>query len=277
MIRRWSSQIRLRDWAHFLALPLAGVDPRTSAAVYVPAVGRGVAIAFSILAFGYLLNSIADRNMDVGGAKNSLPRSGLGPHRAAVVGFAAIAVALSALGPWPVVVATLACVASGWIYSSGPRFKAVPVLGSALNVVNFAPLLFVGLATPTLPPTLGLLLAAFSPLLLQNQLLHEAADAEEDRDGNIETTFVRLGSHLTAALAVACGLGATAAVATLGPVPYRAALAVVFAVPFAVVYPVALHRLGHGGAVMARTRVAHRWTSAAAGALLYFAVLAPAL
>jgi 4-hydroxybenzoate polyprenyltransferase len=266
---RWASQIRLRHWAHFLLLPLAGVDPASARSVQLPAVARGVGIAFLVLSFGYLLNAISDREMDATEGKNALPRAGHEPHRIAVVLLAAGALALGVFSPWPVLLATAVCIASGWIYSTGPRLKAVPIVGSLLNVANFAPLLFVGLVAPAVPPSLPLLLGVFVPLLLQNQLLHEAADADEDRGGEVRTTFVHHGRGVSALLAGLCGAGAAAVVLLLGPEPFVVPLVLALAIPFVLGFPFVLQRYGDVAPVMARARVAHRWLSGAAGGALY--------
>ena len=67
------AQVRLRHWSHFLLLPLASVDPAESWERTSVASARGVAAAFALLAFGYLLNSLSDRAVDRDPGKHALP------------------------------------------------------------------------------------------------------------------------------------------------------------------------------------------------------------
>ncbi len=261
-----SRQIRLRHWAHFLALPLAGVDARLPLGLTLVALARGVTIAFAVLAFGYLLNSLTDRHMDLDPDKRVTPRRG---HRVAIAALAFLALLLASTAAWPVLIATAACLLCGWIYSAGPRLKALPWIGSLLNVGNFAPLLAVGLARDDAPPALFALAWSFAALLLQNQLLHEAADAREDARGGVRTTFVTLGPRRTATIALACGLALVAAVGACGVAPGGLVLAALVAGPFAALFPWLLLTRGAHATTMRRVRVAHRWAALATGALLY--------
>jgi hypothetical protein len=56
----WARRLRVRDWLHFLVLPLATWRPGDGATG--PA--RGAVIAALVLAFGYLVNAVGDRDMD---------------------------------------------------------------------------------------------------------------------------------------------------------------------------------------------------------------------
>lgn len=270
-LRTWESRVRLRHWVHFLALPLAGFDRALPLPVALAAALRGVLVAFGVLAFGYLLNSIADRGMDHSAEKNPLrEETELAPLRGALVLLAACALVPALWSPWPVGLGAVACLLSGWIYSVGPRLKSLPGLGTVLNVSNFAPLLWVGLARPSPPPQLPLLAWSFTVLLLQNQLLHEAADAPEDAEGGVRTTFLRLGTAGTALLALVCGFSLTMLCRGfvherpfLGQLP--SLLSAVFVLPF----PLALALLGRSPAVMARLRVVHRMVALLFGAVLF--------
>jgi 4-hydroxybenzoate polyprenyltransferase len=269
-ISRWTAQIRLRHWAHFLVLPLAGVDPSASYELVMEGVLRGVAIAFGVLAFGYLLNSLADRRLDQDPHKGSLPSGALTPQWLAVVGLGVGTTALAAQGPAIVLGAALLCMGSGVVYSVGPRLKSLPLIGSLLNISNFAPLLLVGLPGPDAQaPLLGPLLAAFAPLLLQNQLIHEAADALEDRAGGVVTTFGRFGPQRSAAVAALCGLCSAMAVMWPSPSPTSSTLALLLAVAFAGWYPRQLARRGHEPTTMAALRVQHRFAALTGGGVAF--------
>lgn len=270
---RWLAWLRLRHWAHFLLLPLASVDPHTNYEVALGALLRGVALAFALLGFGYLLNGLSDRAVDSDPHKSPLPHAGARPWGLLAVLLLA-AIGLAATAPQVVQVAAGVCLLSGVLYSVGPRWKAVPLLGSALNLTNFAPLLVVGAAPQSELPLLGPLLALFAPLLLQNQLVHEAADAPDDRAAGIATTFVRFGTAQTALLAAVCGLGASAVLVFVVPGTPRWPLALGWLAVFGVAVPLRLWQQGDDAQHMARLRVQHRWLAllaggAAAGAVFF--------
>jgi len=71
-LERWLELMRVRQWVHLLPLPIAGYEFDKSVAANILPVTRGIGIAFCILAFGYLLNAVADRNMDLDRGKNPL-------------------------------------------------------------------------------------------------------------------------------------------------------------------------------------------------------------
>lgn len=267
----WLAWLRLRHWAHFLLLPLAGVDPDANYELMLGATLRGIALAFALLGFGYLLNGLSDRAVDRDPNK-SLPQAGWRPWLL-LGALWLLALGLAAAAPLVVQVASAVCLLSGILYSVGPRWKAVPLLGSALNLTNFAPLLVVGAAPGRPMPLLGPLLALFAPLLLQNQLVHEAADAPDDRVAGIATTFVRFGVARTALLAALCGLAATGVLAGVLRDPLRWPLALVWLALFGAWIPLQLWRHGTEPPQMARLRLQQRWLALMAGGVACWAVV----
>lgn len=254
--------LRFREWAHFLVLPLGGVDLAASVAHNAVHLARGVAVAFCVLGFGYFLNAASDVGVDVDPRKNPLLDERERAHVPALAtGLAIAAVAFAALGPRVSLIAALVAIASGVVYSIGPRLKAMPVIGTLANATNFAPLLWVGAACPS-PPLAWILAPAFAGILLQNQMLHEAADADDDARGRLATTFLVLGRKKSAVLAALFGL-----LPALGHVPGgtlgRAAMIALYVVAF----PLAL-ATSDDPASAARLRRLHRWSGLAVGAAL---------
>jgi 4-hydroxybenzoate polyprenyltransferase len=257
---------RVKDWLHFLLLPLAGWSPTVAWRDASIALARGVATAFCVLAFGYLVNSVSDRETD-DAAKNPLAGEGV-DRRSVSFGvpvLASAALGLAMLGPRIAVLATFVCLLSGWAYSVGPRLKAYPILGTLLNASSFAPLLLVGTNATELPAALGWLSLGFVGLLLQNQLLHEAADTVEDARGNLATTVRTLGTRTTAWGAALLGLVVPYLMIACGQIALACASAIVFVVSF----PAILARHGDRPAWMRRARRVHRWVSLVTGALLF--------
>jgi 4-hydroxybenzoate polyprenyltransferase len=256
--------LRAPQWLHFAVLPLASLD--RAALASPPALARGalaVVGASFALAYAYGINALADRESDASPAKNPLAGSARAPVEARLaVAVAAVAALASSLPLGSA--ATLLMLASllaGTLYSVGPRMKALPILGALFNTAIFTPLL--GLAVPGAgaPPAHAALCVTFIGLILQNQLLHEAADADEDAAGGAFTTARLLGPRGTRGLAA--GLSA----------PF-AALALAFASRPAVGWTAAAALAGGAAAALsdrsfAGARRLHRRVAAAGGALLY--------
>ena len=258
---------RVRDWLHFLPLPLATVDPRAPLGAMVWDATRGVATAAAVLAFGYLLNTLADRQMDLDARKNPLIVPGAAEPRTALALLLVASLLLAALGPRPVWIATAVSLFFFSIYSAAPRIKTVPIVGSLANIGMFAPLLLLGLRDEVLPAGIAALVVACGALVLENQLVHEAADEQEDRGGGVRTTWLTVGPRRTAAIAALCGVAASAGAASLGG-SAALLLGAAAAAVFAVAVPLSLSRLQADAATATRLRMALRWSGLAFGAAL---------
>src|SRR5262249_19989840 len=152
------------------------------------------------------------------------------------------------------------------VYSVGPRLKRIPVLGTLANTTNFAPLLWVGIAAPRAPLGMAPLTLAFTCLLLQNQLLHEAADRDEDRRGQIRTSVLVFGPRACAVAPALLGGGAAliaAWPAALSWLPW------VIVPVFGAAFPLVLARHGDAASAMAGARRAHRLCSLVTGTLIF--------
>src|SRR5947208_14218500 len=184
---------RVRDWIHMLPVPLATFD------LYVPrgrawlAAGRGVASAFVILAFGFLLNSVSDRRVDRDGRKNPLIVAGAAGYQYSLAVLLVLSLVLATVSPVPARLAILSCLALGVIYSIGPRLKSVPVASSLTNAAGFTLMLFFGMSSDTLLVGFGFVALVYATLLLQNQLMHEAGDTVEGRSSGLPTTGLAVG------------------------------------------------------------------------------------
>jgi 4-hydroxybenzoate polyprenyltransferase len=269
-VRRWLAILRIPAWVHFVALPWAGYDPQLPMRTQWWALGRGSLIAFFILAFGYLLNSIADRHMDESLSKNPLRHQDSGIHslQYLVVGLGIVALLVSVTAHRIVWAATALALLSGSIYSTGPRLKAMPIVGTVLNVFCFAPLLFVGIPTPAWPAHMGILVAGFVLLLLQNQLIHEGADHHEDRQGGIRTTWVTLGYRYITWILSLLGIIFFIYLLSTAVIPRWSSTVLGFG--SAILFPWLVNRSRGHGPVLAKTRWFHRLFSLLAGCYLFF-------
>ncbi len=265
----WFERIHLRRWAHFLPVPLASFDPAAPRADALLAAARGVASAFAILAFAYLLNAVSDRGMDLDARKNPF----IGPvsfeYRYSLAGLLAASAVLAGLSPWPARIAIAVCMVLACLYSIGPRLKRLPVAGSVTNALGFPFLLFLGMPAASLPAGFAALAIAFTALLFENQLIHEAADRIEDRAGGIRTSWLTFGSRWTALVVALSGLIAVAAAASVVPAAqWPVAIAGATAV-FGLAFPLLLAWRGMDPRQAAQLRLAHRWCAVAFGAFAY--------
>ena len=258
------ASLRTPQWLHFCALPLAGLGgvAQLIGPAQWPRVLAGCVIAGGCLGCAYGINAVAERRTDLCAGKNPLV---VAPELAALATACALLASLLALalavilGPW----ALLACGVSlgcGVAYSGAG--KRVPVLGLLLNTGIFAPLMAVLLVPGATPPSWAHELALFTLLLTQNQLIHELADAAEDRAAGARTTARLLGVRGTVRAAIVAGLVIPLASLALAPTRPQALLgSALAAVTTAIVYA------ARGDP--ARARVAHRATACLGGALLW--------
>ena len=220
--------LRAPQWLHFCALPLASLTwadlhlPTQALIRWLPAV---LATA-SALAFAYGLNAIHDRFADGDPRKN--PLSGMDPTLAVtaaektlwlVRASAGLTLLLAALIGTTAVAAAAVSLVTSTLYSAGPQWKLQPLLGTLLNVGIFAPLMVLVPMSASATPQVLLLLATFLPLLVQNQLIHECADAAEDATRGALTTRRMLGPVWTRRLAVGVALPGALAVTFAAPQP----------------------------------------------------------
>jgi 4-hydroxybenzoate polyprenyltransferase len=176
-----------------------------------------------------------------------------------VVAVAAAFTAAAALGPAATVAVGLS-LAAGAVYSTGPRAKAWPFVGVVTNAIIFVPLCSLLTDVTRTRPALPLLLSCFATLLVQNQLVHELADAEEDRRRGDRTTAIVLGVGGTR-LAIAVVSATGAALAWWVCPDWGSLTQATVLVAAATVVAVC------GDA--ARSRRRHRWLSLAGGAALW--------
>lgn len=255
--------LRASGWWYFSLLPLTSLVGEADG-VDIGRLLAGVAVAALCLAYAYGFNGIADRGMDRDAGKNALAGLVELPREAAVlVGACAAGALLIAAALSPVaLVATGVSLVAATLYSARLRLKRLPIVGTLVNMLIFAPLPFVG-ARHLPSPEMLVLAYCFCVLVTQNQLLHEIADRHEDASGGVRTTAVVVG---------AAGLRAIAVL--LGPV----AALLLWRMPAAPLTALAATLGLSAGAAMialgdmeraAQWRVAHRWYSLGIGALLF--------
>jgi 4-hydroxybenzoate polyprenyltransferase len=200
---------RVKDWLHFLPLPIAGwaADPGHPGltALVGGVLGWGLGLAYASA-----INQAFDDRVDrLWKAKN--PVGGTFERREAIrlsllplVASLAVLAALAPMGLLPgaglLVAATL--------YSAPPRLKQIPVLGTLWNLLVGVPgFFFAGrpsVGELPLRPLVGL----FAVLLLGSQLIHEAQDRDDDLMGEVRTIATE-GGRSTALLAASALVLAT--------------------------------------------------------------------
>lgn len=257
---RWRvavAALRAPQWLHFCLLPLAGLNKDAVSAALrgaplhhgaaagsqevalASALGLAMAVSAGCLAWAYGLNAVAEQETDASARKNPLihaPEATRQTLLAATLS-AAFALLLSLnLGPWAAGLTSVSLVGGG-LYSFGLAAKRRPGWGLLFNASIFVPLTGLLLHEGTrsggwgepwagaLPADFLCELTVFSALLLQNQLVHEVADADEDARAGSRTTARVLGPTRARQLAVWAGVGGMAAGLWLAPTPAQAGVA----------------------------------------------------
>jgi 4-hydroxybenzoate polyprenyltransferase len=265
--------VRVPDWLHFLALPLIMVNPFNPD---VWSLGRGVLLSFLTLAFAYGWNTVKD---DFWG--ESLPdgsgRSSVSPFTTRVVSvalflMAAATVVGSALTNVLVFGATVVAVISSALYSGGPRLKARPVIGTLLNGGIFVPLCFLGASDTAVASPHVLLAVLFGALLLQNQIIHEAAHHAQDAEDGVMTTVARFGLRWGLVAGHGFGLLSIATIVCMFVLWPSAWMVLVAAAPLVLVhFALTPARFGNQGRVTVLRRV-HRYLGLGCGVLVWIAI-----
>lgn len=263
--RRAARALRGSGWWYFCLLPLISLvgDPRAGDDV-LRLVGS-VIVAGLCLAYAYGFNGITDRGMDRDEGKNSLAGLVAVPLEAVLLVAACALVAVgiaAALTPVALVGTGMSLVAST-LYSAQLRLKRLPVMGTLVNGLIFAPLPFLAAVGPPSPGML-FLACCFYVLVTQNQILHELMDSQEDATAGVRTTGVVVGPSGVRVIAVILGPLAALLLWRMQLTPSVALLTAAVGLC--------------GGATMvglgdpqraARLRRAHRWYSLAFGAVLF--------
>ncbi|MBI5608383.1 MAG: UbiA family prenyltransferase [Deltaproteobacteria bacterium] len=206
--------VRARQWWYFLVLPAAGIAPAQWRPLHFGTlldVVHGAAVVAGCLAFAYGVNGLTERHTDLDPRKN--PWIGQTPAKGALellTGVALATLAIALTGSVKAMLAAAVSLAAGAVYSLGPRAKRKRLVGTGLNVLIFAPLLLVAPSAVASARSIGWA-AAFSALLLQNQLVHEQVDDAEDRAAGAQSTAAWLGPKRTEIALLALGLTAVGA------------------------------------------------------------------
>ncbi len=216
MLNQLAIGVRAGQWWYFLALPAAALPAglwRAQPARALASWAGGAAIAALCLGYAYAINGLSERGTDLDFHKNPwIGQDVLPGARAAVAGLAALALVAAAAAGWLALGASAVSVAAATLYSAGPRTKSRVALGTLSNGLIFGPLLLVA---PGAVIDRGLVgwLGTFVALLLQNQLVHEQADAAEDAAAGDRSTAAWLGAGGTRLALAALGLAAAVAAA----------------------------------------------------------------
>lgn len=196
---------RVRDWLHFLALPVVGwlVDPSRPglAALLGGTAGWGLGLAYATA-----INQAFDDRLDrIWRSKNPVG-SELGRREAVLLSLPPLVGALALLVVFAPasLPAGIALVIAATLYSAPPRLKRFPVLGTMWNLLVGIPGFFFAGRPSLSEEPLRLFVGLFAVLLLGSQLIHEAQDRSDDVLGDVRTVATEGGRRT--ALRAACAL-----------------------------------------------------------------------
>lgn len=250
---------RIQDWLHFLPLVLlsAGSWPFRA----TPLIASVVCAAIG-LTFAAAVNQLRDEGWDSVPPEVFWAHCGLSREtfRWTLQGLVLLGGGVAFSVNVTTGLAYLVMIASGWAYSAGPRWKRLPVVGTLMNALIFAPLAFFGDGAAD-PSALAAFTGAFTLLLLQNQLLHEVAHAPADRRDGIRTTAVVFGTGIAKVLSAFLGVAAAVVLVHFGV--DRAAVGVVAPALGIALVSVALPKISSDSQRYSAStfRLAHRWAA----------------
>lgn len=202
---------RVKDWVHFLGLPLLGYfkfneeNPKRLLFILISS-------AF-YLAFAAVLNNWYDRHLDINQSlKNpfskNFDRFNFYNIRTVIILPLVLTLIFAYLSSTIVFLIMLIGIFFSYSYSSPPfRLKSIPVVGTLSNILVFIPLLYIGPVSIENHYSEMFYLAVFcSFVVIIMQLFHEIEDMEDDQKGKIYTIPVIFGKkeaiHLNQFLAI---------------------------------------------------------------------------
>ena len=265
---------RVRDWVHFLPLPLAGWF---SSSTHDPGALIGGVLGWALaLAYTSAMNQAFDDRLDRAQPDKN-PVGVLFNRRQAVL------LALPAAAASIVVVALLSrhcleplfvLLIAATLYSAPPRLKRVPVLGTLWNLVVGLPGLFLAGRPSNIPAAMKLFVGLFALLLIVSQLIHEAEDREDDRVGGIATVATLTGTRGALAAAAVFLLVTPGAVWWLArgltARDWLTACAALFAGVWTVMLVLRIGR--ENSSALRLLRLRYRYSAFVLGAVVYLAV-----
>lgn|GEM_PF-3310093 len=204
---------RVKDWLHFLFLPLLDFAPGE---INWFNLVLAVFCAGFCLAFAYGYNQFKDESIDRNTEQFSLDMYGYTPNGLRIVLIVLIFLAALCgvlIDPMALNAAIVSILGSAF-YSGGPRLKRIPVIGTLTNLMIFVPLTLLG-------GSFGggfyfiIFLLALIALLMQSQMIHEAADYKEDMQQMVSTTAVKFGLNFSKKGSLVWGLLSLIAFAVL--------------------------------------------------------------
>ena len=207
---------RVKDWIHFLPLPLAGwvADPHHPSVVALVGgvLGWGLGLAYTSA-----INQAYDDRLDrMWRAKNPVGEGGGGFARRQAIALSippmiASLVVLAVMAPMGFLPGVVLIVAAT-LYSAPPRLKRFPVLGTLWNLLVGVPGFFFASRPSVGELPLRPLVGLFAVLLLGSQLIHEAQDRDDDVVGDVKTVATE-GGRRTALVAASALVIATPGIA----------------------------------------------------------------
>jgi 4-hydroxybenzoate polyprenyltransferase len=268
---------RVKDWVHFLPLPLAGwvADPQHPGGLALVGGVLGWALG---LAYTSAINQAYDDRLDrMWRAKN--PVGGAFDRRQAILlslpPLVASLVVLAVLAPMGFLPG-VALIVAATLYSAPPRLKRFPVLGTLWNLLVGVPGFFFAGRPDVSELPLRPLVGLFAVLLLGSQLIHEAQDRDDDVVGAVRTVATE-GGRRTALVAASVLCVTTPAIAwwLSAGVERRGAITAACTL-FAAGWGARLWtRLRcEDGAELKRLRLTYRYSAICLGALVFAAMRA---
>lgn len=186
---------RVKDWVHFLFLPLLTIVPG-----FIDWLDLILAIVCSGLCLGYAYgyNQYKDEGLDKQDESVALEMYGMKKNGLVLILLLMLILTLmlSFVISRVSFLAAIISLFGSTVYSGGPTLKNVPIVGTLANLLIFIPLAFLG-GGEAINFNFFIFVIALVGLLMQSQMIHEAADYKDDIKNRIATTAVKYGLEVS--------------------------------------------------------------------------------
>jgi len=235
---------------------------------------RGILFAALCLGIAYYVNNQSDRIIDGNADKNTLIlRNDRGMRWVIVCGLISVITTVAAFFSHTIIgLAVMISLLFGWIYSYIGRVKKYPFIGTLFNLFIFIPLLFFCYSGNYRPNLVYEIIAVFTAMMVQNQLIHEVMDQEEDRRGGIRTTYMVIGFPMTLTLITVTGVVQLAVIALIIKGHYQILIVIPFLL-LTLLVPVSMHVYYKTGRNIKTIRMIQRILGFIGGSLVFFLIV----
>jgi len=194
--------IRIKDWLHILGLTALGITFYSNSSLFTYQALLGLIVSALYLAHGFSLNNYFDIAIDQHIGKNFFSPGQTSHKKFLVISYALLfinCVISYKISPIIFYLVTIGSI-TGLIYSAPPlRLKRITFLNILLNSLGFSIIFLIGFASvsKSISPTALMMTVLLALVFIPLQIVHQISHSEGDKEGNIQTIYIRYGFKKT--------------------------------------------------------------------------------